>query len=1107
MKESTKQLSGLRVPRLLIAILGLLFFSSSIWAQDRSISGRVTDEAGTPLRGVNVIAKGTNNGVPTNADGTYTLRISSDVTTILFTSLGFMDQEVTIDNRTQINVVMIETAMDLEEVVVIGYGTQQQRDLTGAVSQVTAKEIGELPVNTFEQTLAGQMPGVQLRQTGNPGGGPEVLIRGMGSLSNNAPLYVIDGIPIGNVVNQNDNFLLNSIATDDIQSISVLKDATAKAIYGSRASNGVVIITTKQGREGKPTISFSTYTGTSVVQDFDKPNNLNALELAIFQKERLEDRYLFNGGWGGLEQAHFTRLQNFIAAAEQDPALAKGTDWFDEITRTGITSNYHLGVNGGSQSVLYNISSGFRDEEGVIINTGLTRYTLRGNVEANLNNNIKIGLNVAPSFVKVKGADTEPNSGGFSAYSAVNATNWVDPTASVYNAEGLLNPSTHGLLSRQDFAGNPIPNGSGLFWTANPVAKILTRTQESRTHTLNMSTFVEVGLTDAIAVKSTIALNLIDRQTYNYTPKTLPGDALTPDITGRPNSSSSIAQTRNTNTIWDSQITYNNTLGGKHDIDAILLASVERRKAESTFINASDFVDEDFVLPSAGNTNPANVNNFTGGFGLNELTRIGILGRVAYSYDDKYSATVAFRRDATSRFGADNRWGNFPAVSAAWRVSEESFFAPLKSIFSDLRVEAGWGLSGNDAGIGNFAWQGNINPSNYILGGRQVSGYQIDDLANESLSWEKTEQLDIGLDLGILDDAFLFSMDYYRTTSNGFLGRTPLPTTTGLGSIIDNVGEIQNRGVEFGLSSNLLVQTTGGFRYDFNVNFTINRNEVIELQNDEEQPIGQAGNGTSFAMLREGSPIGIFRGFKVLGFYSQEDLDDPNVAKYPEATVGSVKLVDGNGDGIIEFSQADYVDIGDPNADLLFGMRHQFGYGKWDLSIVANGAIGQQIYDQKNQQLHNLDGVFNVDREVFNNRYRPGVDSDVVIPANNNLPNGHTIEARPASDLNGVTIPTTKQNTTRYWRSPNSFHIKDADYLWIKNITLGYTFDFSNVSGTFKFVKGARLYASIQNPLIISEYKTGSPEIQRASDNIVRNVNEASYPNSRFYSIGLNVNF
>ena len=622
-----------------------------------------------------------------------------------------------------------------------------------------------------------------------------------------------------------------------------------------------------------------------------------------------------------------------------------------------------------------------------------------------------------------------------------------------------------------------------------------------------MSTFVEVGLSEAIAVRSSIAINLIDRQTFNYTPRALPANGLTPDINGRANSSSSIGQTRNTNTIWDSQITYQNTIGGKHNIDAILLASVERRKTESTFINAADFVDEDFIFPSSGNANPQNVNNFTGGFGLNELTRIGILGRVGYNYDDKYFATVAFRRDATSRFGADNRWATFPAVSAAWRISEEDFFAPLKSTFSDLRIEGGWGLSGNDAGIGNFAWQGNINPSNYILGGSQVAGYQIVALSNEQLSWERTEQFDLGLDLGILDNAFLFTLDYYRTSSDGFLGQTPLPTATGLGSIIDNVGEIENRGVELGFSSNLLVQTQGGFRYDFSVNMTINRNEVIELQNDEEQPIGQAGNGTRFAILREGSPVGVFRGFQVLGFYSEEDLNDPNVPKYPQAVVGSVKVADGNGDGIIEFSQADYVDIGDPNPDFIFGIRQNFGYGNWDLSIIANGAIGQQIYDQKNQQLHNLDGVFNVDREVFENRYRPAVDADIVIPATNRLPNGAIIEARPASDLNSVTIPTTKQNTTRYWRAPNSFHIKDADYLWIKNITLGYTFNMENVSGPLSFLRSARVYASLQNPLVISEYKTGSPEIQRASDNIVRNVNEASYPNSRFYSIGLNVNF
>jgi TonB-linked SusC/RagA family outer membrane protein len=909
--------------------------------QGAVVKGTVTSaDDNTALPGVNIFIQNTTVGTVTGLDGQYSIEVPGPETVLVFSSVGYVDDEVIVGNRSVIDINLAPDITALDEIVVIGYGQANERDLVGAVSQLKAETIKDLPVNTFEQTLAGQVAGVQLRQTGNPGGGPEVLIRGIGSLSNNAPLYVIDGIPLSNFVNQNDNFQLNNIPIDDIESISVLKDATAKAIYGSRASNGVIIITTKRGKKGKPSVTFNTFVGVSDVLEFEKPDNLNASELAQFQKERLDDRYLFNNGWGGLEQAHYTRLQNFLAEAEDNPEMAEGTDWFDEITRQALTQNYHLSVGGGTDAVTYNLTAGYRNEEGVIIGTGFDRYTFRANLEADVANRLTMGINVAPSFVNVTGADTEPNSGGFSAYSAINAANWVDPTADVYNEQGILNPSTFGILSRQDFNGNPTNGGSGLFWTASPVAKILWREQESKTNTVNMNLFAELELIDGLAFRSTARINYIDRQTFNYTPMRIPPDGLTPDINGRANSSSGIGQDRNINLILDNQLTYNATLGERHSIDAIALVSAEKRRAESTGISANDFVDEDFIYPFFGNTDPISVNNFTGGYGIQELRRLGILGRVIYDYDQRYYFTAAFRADATSRFGSDSRWGNFPSVSAAWRVSEESFFEGLRSVISDLRFEAGYGVSGNDAGIGNYSWQGNVNPSTYIFGLNQASGYRITDLPNNALTWEETEQIDLGVDIRFLYNKFNLTVDWYKINSKGFLGRTPLPTATGFGSIIDNVGEIENQGFEFALNTLDLVSTDGGFKYDFSANLTINRNKLVSIQNEQEQPIGQAGNGTRFAILRVGDPIGIYRGFNVLGFYSEEDINNPAVAKYPEAVVGSAKLEDGNGDGVISFSEADYVDLGDPNPQFTFGMRHNFSYKNFDLSILGNGAIG-----------------------------------------------------------------------------------------------------------------------------------------------------------------------
>ncbi|PQV48843.1 TonB-linked SusC/RagA family outer membrane protein [Jejuia pallidilutea] len=1084
----------------------LLGYSPSLLAenQQRLVSGTVTDESGMPMAGVNILIEGTNRGTQTDFDGKYSIETVNDTSTLVFSYVGFVTQKIVVNNQDTINVSLKEDLAALDEVVVIGYGTSNKRDLIGSVTQLNSEDIEDLPVASVDQALVGQTAGIQFRQTGNPAGGPQVLIRGISSLGNNAPLYVVDGIPLTSVSNSGDNFLLNNINPADIESISVLKDAASKAIYGNRASNGVIIIKTKQGKKGKTQFNANVYSSIGWTQDFDRPNNLNAVEMAIFQKERLEDRYLFNGAWGGLEQAHYTRIQDYIAAAENDPALAKGTDWFDEITRTSVTTDYFLSASGGSDNIVFNISGGFRDQEGVVIGTDVKRLTLRANVEANLTDWLRAGVNIAPSFVTNNSAATEPNSGGYSAYNAVNASYWVDPTAPVYDEFGNLTQSTHGVLSRVNFAGNPVPFGSGMFWTANPVFKILERVQQSKTNTFNMSAFLEVSPLKNLSFRTTANVNYRNRSTFNYTPKTLPLDGLTPDITGRPNSGSSASSGNTTNFILDNQLTYINTFNDVHNVEATFVASLERRKGDGLNISASNFVDEDFIFPSFGNTSTDNINNFQGAYSLDEINRLSYLGRASYNYDSKYYLSTSYRRDASSKFSSQSRWGDFYAVSAAWRVSEEKFWEPLKNVISDFKIESGYGITGNDAGIGNFASQGNINSTNYILGGAQVRGYALVALPNNNLTWEESEELNFGLDIGLFN-MFNLEVDYYDITSKGFLGNTTIPTATGLGGIIDNVGSIQNKGWEFNLTTRDLIPSQD-FSYSFNANATINKNEVLELSGDDEFFIGQAGNGTRFAVVREGDPVGLFRGFKILGFYSQEDLDNPDVAKYPQAVVGSPKVFDGNGDGVIEFSQEDYVDLGDPNQDLIFGMRHNFAYKNFDLSVLLNGAIGFDIYDQRSQQMHNLDGQFNVDRAVFENRYRPGVPTDIIIPATGNLPNGAIIEAREETPLNSISVPTTKQNTTRYWRSPNSYHIKAADYLWIKNITLGYNFD-KNILGENAMVSRMRLYASAQNPFVFSKYKLGSPEVQKNSDNLVRGVNEGSYPNAATFTLGLNITF
>lgn len=1039
----------------------LIGLNANLFAQNQqsTVSGTVTDESGLPLAGVNILVEGTNTGAQTDFDGNYSINAPGNNSVLVFSYIGFKTQRITVGNQTVINVTMAEDLAALDEVVVIGYGSRKREDLTGAVSTVEADGIEDQPITTFEQALSGQVSGVQMRQNGAPGSGPEILIRGVASTgANNAPLYVVDGIPLGNVDSQRDNFVLSSIDPNSIESISVLKDASAKAIYGSRASNGVIIITTKRGKIGKPTITFGASSGFQSIPDFENPDVMNAEELRRFRIESILDQRFATGSLGSNE----AELDRLIGLGD----LGEGTNWFDEITQSAAISQYNIGVNGGTENVRYNVSTSYLNQDGTLINTSFKRYSIRANFDVDVTDNIRFGLNLAPTQILATGGRTDAGGDNFNIFEAVPLSRWTDPSARVYRDDGTLTNVANGDL---------IP-----FYNVNPVYLLTAREDNRRTNQLLAGSYVEVDILEGLTARTFGSIQYTDRRSTSFEPSDFPfPGALQPNVLGTRQARASIGEGTNFNWIWENTLTYSTTIADDHTIDVLAGFNMENRRSDNTSINAVNLIDESITIPSSGNTDPENVNNFTGGGGATENSLISLIGRVDYAYKNRYYVTGTIRRDGSSRFGAGTRYGNFPSVAAAWRIANEPFWESLKNTVSEFKLEGGYGISGSNANIGDFQAQGRITSGpDYVFGGELGPGSAVAALPNSLLTWEEAKELNFGLDMGFFNNKIFLGIDYYDIETEGFLAGLPLPSTSGFGSILTNLGSIENKGIEVELQ---LKNILGGkdFQWDANFNFTRNRSKVLDLA-AEAGFIRRGAIARTFTETRIGEQVGLYRGFNVTGLFTQAEIDDPNVPKYPGAVEGSLKYEDGNVDGVLG-DEEDFVIIGNPNPDFVYGMVHNLRYKKLDMRIVIAGAVGQQIFNGTNQYNGNQDGVFNVDRRQLE-RWRPGDDPTT------------------------TTIPGTASAASRQkFRLPNSLSVDDADYLWVRNITLGYNLSGDLVDNVFK---NARIYASIQNPFLFTEYDMGNPEINRSADTaLVRNVNYGAYPISRIITLGFNVTF
>jgi TonB-linked SusC/RagA family outer membrane protein len=1068
----------------------LWFLAFAATAQNTvTFSGTVNDAEGKPIESVSVRTRDDKNGTTTNAEGKFTLTVPLPANRVLvFSSVGFKQQEVRTGATTSFTIILQKSNTPaMEDVVVIGYGTKKRQDLSGAVTKVESEFITNQNITSVDQGLAGLLPGVTLREgTGAPGAGPEILIRGINTFGNNKPLIVIDDVIYENGNDQNNNplALLNP---EDIANVVVLKDAASKAIYGSRATAGVILITTKRGTVSKPKISFSQSLAYSNVMGFENPDVLNAQELAQFRKEKVIDdiRLLGNNSFApyrdpsvNIPDTAILRYNAGASAFLNPSQYGEGTNWFNEVLRTAVVTNSNMSVVGGTDNVKYFISGNYLNQEGVVIHNDIKRYSLRANVDVRVNNRIKMGVNFAPSRTDANRPADDPGSSQFSAYGTITSTYWIDPSTPVRSPNGFLNFTTGSQTNRTQ------PGFLTTNWTANPVYQLQAEQEKRRNTQVLMGGYIEVEPIKNLTLRSSVNYNYTVTRSTNFQPSTLVGDgSLTPAYPNVDSGRASLFNNTVNNFINDNIIRYKLNIK-RHSATIMVGFNVQQQTTESSSLNARKIVDENFIFPTSSNVSLGNVGNFTGNTGYNRFRFLSNIARLNYSFGNKYLVDFSVRRDGSSRFGRNVQYGVFPAGSVAWRVTEENFMSKVKDKWlNELRFEAGYGITGSASGVEAYEHLGVITQANYQFGTNSyVFGNTLGTPPNPLITWEEAAQLDLGLNASLFKRRINISFNWYKQITEGALADIPLSFITGYGSVRGNQpnSKIQNIGFEATLDAVLV--NKNGFRWTTGVNVSQYKNKLIDYYLPSGFLNGNAGNGTRVAISTKGQPLGMYRGLKMLGVYSAADIADPTVPKYAGARVGGTKYFDGNGDGILNGNiEQDYVILGNPHPDLMFGFNHQLQYKNFSLRAVFAGQIGGLIYDLRREIMWNVDGNFNVSREVLN-RWRPGDD--------------------PATKSFGSTA-----FNTNLYRLPSDNKIYDASYIALKNLTIGY--NFSSFLGKKNSVfQAAEFTVGMRNVFYIAKYKFGNPETRRASDgSALRGINYGSYPVASTVSMGLNVTF
>jgi TonB-linked SusC/RagA family outer membrane protein len=1009
--------------RICLAFLGALLVTSVFAQQAITVHGRVTGPDKAALPGVTVIISGTQTGTTTNSEGRFTLN-GKVGDSLVFHSIGYVTKAVKVLSAAAMNIALAPLKKGLNEVVILGYGSQKKRDVTAAISTIDVSQLQDVPVANVTRLLQGQAPGVTVKQTaGTPGQEFQVRIRGLSSLgAGSEPLYVIDGFPVGTSVGQNLN-------PNDIATITILKDAVSTAIYGARGSNGVVLITTKQAKAGQTTLRVTANYGVQNIPESRRTKVLNGQEFAQFKKDAFMDKIRY-----------FDDREPTIDEVPLDyryPEKTKySTNWFDAILNQNAPyQNYDVTLSAGKGDIRSLVSLGYVDQQGALINSGYKLYSGRANIEGKVNDFIRMGFNISGSY------STENPLATSGRGAIVGSTLLLDPRAPVYNPDGTYN--------------SYIGGHDGVFGFPNPVMLLNEITSLREVTDVLSNAYLEFSFLKHFKFKTDYNVSVDFLADKNYVPSTIAGINAPPPR----DAAESDSTNRIMNLSADQLLTYNNDFG-EHHLDVLLGYTAQQETTKGLLGTGSQFPDD--LTPFLGSAALKSSNSTQYGWSMEAF-----FGRLNYSFKGRYLFSGTFRREGSSRFGSRDKWGNFPALSAGWRISDEPFMQNL-SWLTNLKLRGSWGVTGND-NIGNYSSLSFMNVNNYILGGNLASGKVVNSFANDQLGWEKSSQIDVGLDLAAFDDRLTFTAEYYRKITSNMLLSIQLPAISGFTDFLGNVGKVQNKGFEFqaGYKTNF-----GAVRFRSSVNISFNRNKVLAIRGKNDE----IWNGTLYAdynVSKVGRPIGMIYGFKVLGIFQNQDEIDKSPTQ-DGAIPGVYKYEDANGDGVVEYDKTDMMEIGNPWPKFTWGANLGAGYKNFDLSVLLNGAQGYDVFRQIESSTMNMDGVFNVlteSKERWRSEQDPG---------------------------NGKYATT---NTWKWERESNSRYVYNASHMWLKNVSLGYTLD----KPTLGF-GSVRLFLSADNLLLITKYPGNNPDID-LNGGINPGLDDEAYPVPRTFSVGANLTF
>ncbi len=1045
------------------------------------VSGKVTSGAsGESLPGVNIIEKGTQNGTVTDVDGEYTISVSGEDAVLVFSFVGYLPEEVPVGGQTAIDMVLVEDIQKLDEVVVIGYGSQKRSDLTGAVVSVNEKTLRSSVSTNIDQALQGRVAGVQVTQnSGQPGGATSVRIRGANSITaSSEPLYVIDGIPFqgdgtqiagfdwaGGANGQNRVNPLSTINPNDIVSIEVLKDASASAIYGSQAANGVVLITTKRGKAGESKLSYNTFYALQTL-----PKKLDMMDLPEFAEYRVQIA----------KELGETPNDKYL-----DPSLlGPGTDWQDEVFDPAWTQSHQLSLTGGNDKTQYAITGGYYNQDGIIIGSGFNRFTGRINLDNQVKDWIKIGGNLAYAKTHEK---ITLNDGGDGVI--MNAL-LMQPDVPVRNMDG-------------EYAGPDVTYAGSNY---NPVALALIRNNTLDRERIMASVYASADIVKGLNFRSELAFDNNNSINISFHPTYQFGAII--------NNTNKMRQRDENNFfwIWKNYMTYNFNLAERHTVTAMIGTESQKSSWQGTDVTKEDFTSNDIHVLSQGDNLTSRTN------GWKDASSIAsYYGRFNYNFDERYLATFTLRADGSSKFGPENKWGWFPSGSVAWRISNESFMDNVTFV-RNLKLRIGYGMVGNQA-INNYLYGSSMATMDSPFG----TTYRMEKISNPVLKWEATAQYNIGIDLGLFEGRIDLTADVYDKQTKDMLLQVSVPSYIGgpepwkdIAAPYVNVGKMENKGIDLTLTTYNV--TKGKFNWTSNFTFTLNRNLVKELDDTSKiywRNLNWYSEFQTATMTKAGEPIGVFYGYIADGIFENEaeilahavqilnpdsvTAANPNGKNLVDRTtgvwIGDIKFRDLNGDSVINTS--DQTIIGNPNPDFTFGFNNTFTFGPFDMSIYLQGSYGADILNYSRVRIEGQTSVYSNQAATVYNRSR----YQLIDPEGSDTDPANVILANPGTDMPRFATNDVNRNNRMSTR-----FIEDGSYLRIQNVSLAYTLPASLTQKVR--ISRLRVYVNIQNLYTFTNYSGYDPEIGAYNqDARMQNVDMGRYPTPRMYTFGLDVDF